>query len=131
GDSGRLFNRVSMVGLAGSWGQVGLGRQYASSHSMIVSVLPLGTIEYEMPPYFSVVRSDNSITYRGSFEGLTVGAYYSFRDVAEQTTFDESTTGRYGFAASYDIGKEYRIIAGYDRIEHAVGYPAAGTTGEV
>lgn len=131
GDSSRLFNRVSMVGLAGKWGQIGLGRQYSTSHSMITSVLPLGVINYEMPTYFSVVRADNSVTYTGKFDGLTVGAYYTFRPIEEQTTYDENTTGRFGFAASYDIGKQYRVIATYDRVESAGGYPNTTITGKI
>lgn len=131
GDSGRLFNRVSMVGLAGDWGQIGLGRQYSPAHGKLMSVLPFGGVNYEAAPYVSPGRADNSLTYNGKFGGLDFGAYYSFRDVNEQVVFDENTTARFGAAASYDFNRDFRIMASYDRFEHQPGYPAVGTLGEV
>lgn len=130
GDSSRLFNRVSMVGLAGQWGQLSFGRQYSPSHSKLMSVLPFGGVNYEAVPYVSPVRADNSVTYNGKFAGLDFGAYYSFRDVAEQIAFDENTTGRWGAAVSYDFNRDFRIVGTYDRFEHTAGFPAVGL-GEV
>lgn len=80
GQGGRLFGRQSFVGLSGPWGAVTLGRQYtmnfwALGEADIIgpSAHGLGAIDSYIPN----ARVDNSIAYRGTFSGLTVGATYS------------------------------------------------------
>lgn len=80
GQGGRMFGRQAYVGLSGSWGTVTLGRQYtmnfwALGDSDIIgpSAHGLGAIDSYIPN----ARVDNSIAYRGTFSGLTVGATYS------------------------------------------------------
>lgn len=131
-DSGRLFNRVTMLGIASNWGQISMGRQYSPAHAKLMSVLPFAGNAFEAVPYVSPVRADNSLTYNGKFGGLDFGVYYSFRNFDEQTRFDENTTGRWGVAAQYDFNRDIRVVASYDRMEHGAGYPnVAGSLGEV
>lgn len=79
--NGRLFGRQSYVGLAGSWGQVTMGRQ------MNMTMIGMGNADIIGPSaismgsfdgYLSAARDDNSIAYLGKFSNLTVGATYSF-----------------------------------------------------
>jgi predicted porin len=77
---GRAFGRQSFVGLAGDWGSLTLGRHWTMTfHSMLdsdvfgPSVFGLASLD----PYLPAARTDNSVAYRGTFSGLTVGATYS------------------------------------------------------
>jgi len=77
---GRAFGRQSFVGLSGDWGTLTFGRHWTMSfYSMLdadvfgPSVFGLATYD----PYLPNARTDNSISYRGTFSGLTVGATYS------------------------------------------------------
>jgi predicted porin len=81
GQGGRLFGRQAWVGLRGGWGTLQLGR--------ILNMTYLATIKSDVlgPNLFSInsidlylpnARSDNAIGYLGNFNGLTVGATWSF-----------------------------------------------------
>ena len=77
---GRLFGRQAWVGLKGDWGQIALGRQY--NMLLIASMQAdlqgphahgLGALDNYIPNS----RMDNSITYRGNFDGFKFGAAYA------------------------------------------------------
>jgi predicted porin len=77
---GRAFGRQSFVGLAGDWGTLTVGRHWTMTfYSMLdadvfgPSVFGLATFD----PYLPNARTDNSISYRGTFNGVTAGATYS------------------------------------------------------
>lgn len=79
--SGREFGRQSYVGLAGSWGQVTMGRQInmtilgmSNADIMGPSAISMGSFD----GYLSAARADNSIAYLGKFSRFTLGATYSF-----------------------------------------------------
>ena len=77
---GRAFGRQSFVGLAGPWGSVTLGRQYTMLFWSILDADILGPNIYgssSLDSYIPNARADNSIAYRGTFSGFTVGATYS------------------------------------------------------
>lgn len=77
---GRIFGRQSTVGLAGSWGSVTLGRQYTMLFWSNLDADVLGPNIHGLSAFDSYIpnaRADNSIAYRGTFSGLTVGATYS------------------------------------------------------
>jgi predicted porin len=78
--SGREFDRQSYVGLAGSWGQVTLGRQInmtiigmSNADIMGPSAISMGSFD----GYLSAARADNSIGYIGKLSNFTLGATYS------------------------------------------------------
>jgi predicted porin len=84
---GRLFGRQAWVGLANSYGALTFGRQYTMSFWAISDADALGPDIYggvgSIDAYIPNSRSDNTIAYKGTFGGLTVGATYSFgRDSA-------------------------------------------------
>lgn len=78
---GRLFGRQAFVGLSGSWGTLSLGRQYTMLYWSLFDSDILGPNIYgasSLDSYLPNARADNSISYRGTFQGLTLGASYSF-----------------------------------------------------
>lgn len=77
---GRAFGRQSFVGLSGSWGNVSIGHQYTMLFWSILDADVLGPNAFgigSLDAYFPNARSSNSIAYRGTFSGVTVGAHYS------------------------------------------------------
>ena len=81
GQGGRLFGRQAFVGLDGPLGALTFGRQY----SMLTwSILPADFIGPDiygiasLDPWIANARIDNTVAYRKSFNGLNVGASYSF-----------------------------------------------------
>ncbi|WP_233834128.1 porin [Paraburkholderia sp. ZP32-5] len=86
GQGGRLFGRQAWVGLQGNWGTLSFGRQYTMTYQALTDsdilgpdIHGIGTLDSYLPN----ARSDNTVAYKGTFKGLTVGATYSFgRDSA-------------------------------------------------
>jgi predicted porin len=77
---GRGFGRQAFVGLSGGWGTLSLGRQYTMLFWSILDADVLGPNVYgsgSLDSYIPNARADNSIVYRGTFNGLTIGASYS------------------------------------------------------
>jgi predicted porin len=86
GQGGRLFGRQAWVGLQGPWGAVSFGRQYTMTFWGLADSDILGPDIYgtsSLDAYLANARSDNTVAYKGTFHGLTLGATYSFgRDSA-------------------------------------------------
>ena len=77
---GRSFGRQSLVGFAAPWGALTLGRQYTMLYWSVLDADILGTNIYgsgSLDAYIPNSRADNSIAYKGTFSGLTVGATFS------------------------------------------------------
>ena len=77
---GRAFGRQALVGLSGPWGALTLGRQYTMLYWSLLDADVLGPNLYgsgSLDSYIPNSRADNVIVYRGSFDGLTLGASYS------------------------------------------------------
>jgi predicted porin len=79
--NGRLFGRQSFVGFSGPWGQLTAGRHmnmtiYGMADADVLGPAAFGLGSFD--GYLSAARADNSIEYRGTFAGLTVGVSYSF-----------------------------------------------------
>ena len=138
GDS--VFSRQAWVGVSGAWGTVGLGRQYAPGYfanydavlganispQSLLSNQTGATITPNTP-----ARWDNSVTYTGSFSGLTARAIYAAN--VETNEFD-ATTGQEIVSADDDdafgLGLDYsngplKVGAVYHLLSDAVG--AAGS----
>ena len=130
---GRLFGRQAWVGLKGDWGQLAFGRQYnmlfwANIHGDILgpNAYGFGAIDSYIPN----ARMDNSVTYRGSFDGFTFGAAWARgRDTvmsggpaASQCGVDyqdNSACGAYSVMAGYNtagwgVNAAYDVIRGTD-----------------
>ncbi|MFM0220704.1 porin [Paraburkholderia dipogonis] len=86
GQGGRLFGRQAWVGLEGPWGALTFGRQYNMVYWALSDADMLGPDVHAigaLDNYLPNARSDNSIVYKATYKGVTVGASYSFgRDAA-------------------------------------------------
>ncbi|MGH8777952.1 porin [Paraburkholderia sp.] len=86
GQGGRLFGRQAWVGIASPYGQLSLGRVYTMTYWAMIDSDVLGPDIYgsgSLDSYLPNARSDNTVAYKGTFHGLTVGATWSFgRDSA-------------------------------------------------
>jgi predicted porin len=123
GQGGRIFGRQAWVGLRGNWGTLQLGR--------ILNMTYLATMKSDVlgPNLFSInsidlylpnARSDNAIGYLGTFEGLTVGATWSFgRDAS--AAGGPSATGCAGeVAGNARACRQYTALVGYDTKTYGV-----------
>lgn len=86
GQGGRLFGRQAWVGLSGPYGMLMFGRQYSMTYLIDSDADVLGPNIYgiaSLDAYVPNARSDNTIGYKGTWKGFTLGATYSFgRDSA-------------------------------------------------
>jgi predicted porin len=76
----RAYGRQSLVGVGGPWGQLSFGRHQNMTFWSVLDADVIGPTLYSLAsidPYIANARSDNSVLYRGTFGGLTVGATYS------------------------------------------------------
>ncbi|RZA25036.1 MAG: porin, partial [Lysobacteraceae bacterium] len=136
GQGGRLFGRQAWVGLAGSWGQLTVGRNYNMMTVSTYDIDLFGPSQYGLGSLDSFIpngRSDNSVAYKGTFNGLTVGATYSLgRDTssaggpagtncAGENPADSRQCREWSGMLRYDSGA-YSVVAAYDRVH---GGPAA------
>jgi predicted porin len=88
GQGGRLFGRQALVGIDGPLGALTFGRQYsmllwASLYADFIGPNIYGTASLDT--WLAAPRTDNSVAYRKSFNGVTVGAGYSFGRDASPT----------------------------------------------
>lgn len=128
---GRLFGRQAFVGLSDSWGTVSFGRQYTMLFWSILDSDILGPNIYgsgALDSYIPNARADNAIAYRGTFNGLTVGATYSLgRDTvnagpspagtncAGENPADSKACREWSALVKYDTA-DWGVAAAYDRI---------------
>jgi predicted porin len=81
GQGGRLFGRQAWVGINAPYGLFSFGRQYSMTFWSLLNVDPFYAAIYgpgSLDAYLPNARSDNTIAYKGTFGGLTLGATYSF-----------------------------------------------------
>ncbi|MGF6478100.1 porin [Paraburkholderia sp. JPY419] len=86
GQGGRLFGRQAFIGVKSPYGTLAFGRQYTMTYLAVQGADIIGPDIYGMgslDAYVPNARTDNSITYLGSYKGFTLGVGYSFgRDAA-------------------------------------------------
>lgn len=115
---GRLFGRQSWVGLAGSWGELSVGRQFTMSAwaTMFADVLGptlYGTSNLDM--VLANPRADNSVAYRGKLGRVTVGGSYSFgRDGVNDGPSFSGQNCPGGFSADRRACKQWTAMLAYD-----------------
>ncbi len=74
---GRAWGRQAWVGVAGSWGTLTLGRHYTMLFWSILDADVMGPQLYgtgSLDAYIPNARADNSVAFKGSWGGLTLGA---------------------------------------------------------
>ncbi|MDM0084622.1 porin [Variovorax sp. J31P179] len=115
---GRFFGRQSFVGFSGGWGTFTLGRQYTMLFWSLLDTDVLGPNIYgsgSLDNYIPNARADNSIVYRGTFGGLTVGATYSLgRDVINAGPSPAGTNCPGESATDSKACREWSILMKYD-----------------
>jgi predicted porin len=115
---GRAWGRQSFVGLSGSWGSLTVGRQYTMLAVSILDADILGPNLYgsgSLDSYIPNARVDNSIAYRGTFSGLTVGATYSLgRDTVNAGPGPAGTNCPGESAADAKACREWSAVLKYD-----------------
>lgn len=118
GQGGRLFGRQAFVGLSGDWGIVSLGRQYTMLFWSLLDSDVLGPNIHglgSLDSYIPNARADNAIAYRGTFNGLTVGATYSLgRDTVNAGPSPAGTNCAGENAADSKACREWSLMAKYD-----------------
>lgn len=122
--STRAFHRQSFLGMNGTWGQLTFGRQYNTLFDTSAKFDPLGYATFghnnngtgalqnattaaatTLPvdgvansTYTDGWRNDNLVKYTGTWEKFSVGAGYSFGEVAG----DSKQNSRYALSGSYN-----------------------------
>ncbi|MFM2058576.1 MAG: hypothetical protein RLY71_2961 [Pseudomonadota bacterium] len=118
GQGGRAFGRQAFVGLSGNWGTVSLGRQYTMLFWSILDADILGPNLYgtgSLDSYIPNARADNSVAYRGTFSGFTVGATYSLgRDAVNAGPSPAGTNCPGENSADKGACREWSALAKYD-----------------
>ncbi len=133
---GRAWGRQAFVGLTGPWGAVTLGRQYSMLFwsQLDADILgPNGFGSGSLDSYLPNARVDNTIAYRGTFSGLTVGGTFSFgRDsvnagpspsgtnCAGENAADTSACREWSAMAKYDTAN-WGVVAAVDEIRGGAG----------
>jgi predicted porin len=131
----RMFGRQAFVGLSGAWGAVTVGRVYTMLFNSLVGVDVMGPSQYSIgsiDSYLPNIRSDNAISYKGSFNGFTGGATYSLgRDTSNaggppatncggEDPADHSACRQWSALLRYD-GANWGVTAAYDTMNGGAG----------
>jgi len=77
---GRGWGRQAFVGLAGPWGTLSFGRHYTMLFWSILDADVMGPNLYgsgSLDSYIPSARADNSVSFKGTWAALTLGATYS------------------------------------------------------
>lgn len=139
GQGNRLFGRQAWVGLGGEWGLVSVGRTYSMLFFTFLDTDIIGPAQFSIGAIDLLLpnlRNDNSISYKGSFSGVTVGAGYSLgRDAssaggpagtncAGENPADSRACRAWNAMLAYDT-KGWGVLAGYDTYNGGPGAAAA------
>jgi len=122
---GRLFGRQAYVGLSGKWGTLTFGRNQNLFYYAMPVADVIGPSEFSMAdfdPYIASARNDNSVSYKGSYHGVSVGGTYSFgRDTLAPGNCGGQVPGDFvacrAITASlgYDYYGKWGIVGVYDQ----------------
>ncbi len=130
---GRFFGRQAFVGLSGDWGAVTLGRQYSMLFWSQLDADILGPASYgsgSLDSYLPNARVDNTIAYKGTFNGFTAGATYSFgRDTVNAGPSPSGTNCAGENAADKSACRQWSVMAKYDAAQWGVALAMDEITG--
>ncbi|WP_077036389.1 porin [Pelomonas sp. KK5] len=132
---GRIFGRQAFVGLGGELGTVTAGRQWTMTFFSMLDADVIGPGVFGMAAfdaYLPAARIDNSLSYRGTFSGLSVGATYSLgRDgLAPANCGGEARNGgckEWSGMIKYDTAS-WGVALAHDHLD---GGPTGTFTGEL
>lgn len=126
--NGRLFGRQSTLGLRGSWGQIDFGRQWTTTFQAVIDSNVIGPAAFSigaLDGYIPNARVDNSISYYGTFNGLTIGGVYSLgRDTMRAGNCGGEQKGRACTAWSALVKystDQWGVTAAYDELRGGPG----------
>nr|WP_085485339.1 porin [Paraburkholderia susongensis] len=122
---GRLFGRQAWVGLNTPYGALTFGRQYTMTFWALSDADLLGPDIYggtaSFDQYLPSSRSDNTIAYKGSYAGFTLGATWSFgRDSTGTGNSPGQGTCAGPVAGSGPTCREWSAMLRYDRNGYGV-----------
>ena len=122
---GRMFGRQAWVGMNSPYGSLTFGRQYTMTFWAIADADLLGPDIYggtaSFDQYLPSSRSDNTIVYKGSYEGVTLGATWSFgRDSAGTGNSPGQGTCAGPVPGSAQSCREWSAMLRYDRNGYGV-----------
>jgi len=139
---GTTLARQQFVGLAGGFGQVTLGRQYAPGYGALVNNDPfMGSTPSPIASLLqegsgrggntinstSAARWNNAVAYQSNnLGGLTLKAIYDFGQTGEVKTAAVQRDSRYGLGANYANGP-MNVDLVYQNIENSTTIGAANT----
>ncbi len=121
-----FFGRRAVVGLAGGFGEVRLGRDYTPAFSAMGSTDVMGYGLYGNWLTFTAgaggitTRASNGIHYTGSFSGITVRAMYAEGELLDTATTDSSGGDAYGISAAYAAGP-LKLQGYFQEVNNALG----------
>lgn len=117
GQGGRLFGRQAWIGLKGKWGTLQLGRvlnmsYFATAKSDVLgpNLFSINSIDLYLPN----ARSDNAVSYLGTFSGLTAGASYSLGRDASAAGGPSATNCGGEVAGDAKACRQFTALLGYD-----------------
>jgi predicted porin len=118
GQGGRLFGRQAWVGLSSEYGTLTFGRQYTMTYFALLENDVMGPAIYSLgslDSYIPNARSDNTVGYKGTFAGVTLGATYSFgRDAAGTGNSPGQGTCAGSVPGDFQQCHEWSVMAKYD-----------------
>lgn len=126
GQGGRLFGRWAYAGLAGSFGEVRLGRQWAAGFELAGLVDPFGTGfgAAGMQSTFSsanALRVDNALVYRSPVVGGFLGVVgYSFNAVAQESGSASANPNALTLGGAY-LNGPLAVIGTYENVNNPTG----------
>ena len=123
GQGGRLFGRQAWVGLKGKWGTLQIGRVlnmsfFATAKSDVLgpNLFSINSID----PYLPNARSDNAVSYLGTYNGITAGASYSFGRDASAAGGPAATNCGGEVAADSKACRQFTALLGYEARTYGV-----------
>ena len=117
---GRLFGRQAFVGIDAPFGTLTFGRQYSMVLWALTPADLLGPDIYgsgNLDVWVANPRSDNAIVYRKNFNGLSIGANYSFgRDASPAGGFNTPGEGTCAgsIPGNANACREWSLLLKYD-----------------
>lgn len=110
---GRLFGRMSVIGLDGGFGKLAMGRQFTLAHEIISSYEAFGIPNHAIVGFqanYTGVRNDNMVKYIKSFGGLQLAAAYSFGEVPGNLSTNNSAGGSVAYSSGpIEVGAVYQV----------------------